>query len=61
LGSARLAEESGRTPAELRGLTTTPGGTTTEGLLVLEGAGVRAAVTEALIAAYEKSRAMGGS
>jgi pyrroline-5-carboxylate reductase len=61
LGSARLAEESGRTPAELRNLTTTPGGTTTEGLLVLEGAGVRAAVTEALIAAYEKSRAMGGS
>jgi pyrroline-5-carboxylate reductase len=60
LGSARLAEQSGRTAAELRGLTTTPGGTTAEGLLVLEEAGLRAAVTEALIATYEKSKALGG-
>jgi pyrroline-5-carboxylate reductase len=60
LGSARLAEETGRSVAELRGLTTTPGGTTAEGLLVLEEAGLRAAVTEALIATYEKSKALGG-
>lgn len=60
LGSARLAQETGRTLGELRALVTTPGGTTAEGLLVLEEAGLRAAVTEALIAAYEKSKAIGG-
>jgi pyrroline-5-carboxylate reductase len=60
LGSARLAQQTGRPVAELRGLTTTPGGTTAEGLLALESAGVRAAIAEALIAAHEKSKALGG-
>ncbi len=60
LGAARLVDETGHTAAELRGLTTTPGGTTAEGVLVLEEAGLRAAVTEALIATYEKSKALGG-
>lgn len=59
-GSAALADRSGKSPADLRAMTTTPGGTTAEGLLVLEEAGIRAAVTEALIAAYEKSKALGG-
>ena len=59
LGSARLVDQSGRTAAELRCLTTTPGGTTAEGVLVLEEAGLRAAVTQALIATYEKSQALG--
>ncbi len=36
LGSARYAQESGQHPAELRNQVTSPGGTTTEGLLVLE-------------------------
>lgn len=61
LGSARLAEESERPIAELRGLVTTPGGTTAEGLLALEEAGVRAAIAEALIAAHARSKAIGGS
>jgi pyrroline-5-carboxylate reductase len=60
LGSARLAQETGRPVSELRALVTTPGGTTAEGLLVLEEAGLRAAITEALIATYEKSKALGG-
>ncbi len=60
LGSARLAQQTGRPAAELRGITTTPGGTTAEGVLVLEEAGLRAAITEALIATYEKSKALGG-
>jgi pyrroline-5-carboxylate reductase len=60
LGSARLAQQTGRPAAELRGLTTTPGGTTAEGILVLEEAGLRAAITEALIATFEKSRTLGG-
>jgi pyrroline-5-carboxylate reductase len=59
-GSAALVDRSGKTPGDLRAMTTTPGGTTAEGLLVLEEAGIRAAVTEALIAAFEKSKALGG-
>jgi pyrroline-5-carboxylate reductase len=60
LGSARFAEEADRHPAELRNQVTSPGGTTAEGLLVLESAGVRAALIEALAAAYERARALGG-
>ncbi len=61
LGSARIAQKTGKSTSELRGLVTTPGGTTAEGLLTLEEAGVRAAIIEALVAAYEKSKALGGS
>jgi pyrroline-5-carboxylate reductase len=60
VGSAHLARETERSVAELRAMVTTPGGTTVEGLLVLEEAGLRAAITEALIATYEKSKALGG-
>jgi len=60
LGSARYAEESGRHPSELRNQVTSPGGTTTEGLLVLEAAGLRAAFAEAIQAAYEKAQELGG-
>jgi pyrroline-5-carboxylate reductase len=60
LGSARFAEETGSHPAELRNLVTSPGGTTAEGLLVLESAGVRAALIDAVVAAYERARALGG-
>ena len=59
-GSAQLARQTGRLPSELRALVTTPGGTTAEGLLALENAGVRAAIMESLIAAFEKSKALGG-
>jgi pyrroline-5-carboxylate reductase len=61
VGSARIAQKTGKSTSELRSLVTTPGGTTAEGLLTLEEAGVRAAIIEALVAAYEKSRALGGS
>jgi len=60
LGSARLAQDTERPISDLRAMVTTPGGTTAEGLLVLEEAGLRAAITEALIATYEKSKALGG-
>lgn len=59
LGSARYAQESGRHPSELRNQVTSPGGTTTEGLLVLESAGLRAAFTEAIQAAYERAKELG--
>jgi pyrroline-5-carboxylate reductase len=60
LGSALYMERSGRHPAELRGMVTTPGGTTVEGLLALEEGGLRAALVRAAAAAYEKSQKLGG-
>ncbi|HUF54386.1 MAG TPA: pyrroline-5-carboxylate reductase [Dehalococcoidia bacterium] len=60
LGSARYAVESGRHPAELRNQVTSPGGTTTEGLLELEESGLRAAFLRAVEAAYEKAKELGG-
>ena len=60
LGAARYAQATGKHPAELRNQVTSPGGTTTEGLLALEEAGIRAAFTAAVEAAYEKAKALGG-
>jgi pyrroline-5-carboxylate reductase len=60
LGSARYALETGKHPAELRNQVTSPGGTTTEGLLALEDAGIRAAFIDAVEAAYEKAKQLGG-
>ena len=59
-GSALYARESGRHPALLRNEVTSPGGTTAEALRVLEEAAVRAAFTDAIEAAYEKAKALGG-
>ncbi len=59
LGSVRFAEESGKHPAILRNMVTSPGGTTAEGLLILEQGGLRSTVVKAVIAAYEKSQALG--
>ncbi len=60
LGAARYAQATGKHPAELRNQVTSPGGTTTEGLLALEEAGLRAAFMEAVEAAYEKAKELGG-
>jgi pyrroline-5-carboxylate reductase len=60
LGSARYAAESGRHLSELRHQVTSPGGTTTEGLLALEDAGLRAAFVHAIEAAYFKAQELGG-
>ncbi len=58
-GAAHYAIESGRPVAELRGMVTSPAGTTAAGLRALEAGGLRAAVTEAVVAAYDRSRALG--
>jgi pyrroline-5-carboxylate reductase len=60
LGSARMAAESGSHPAELKNMVTSPGGTTAEGLLCMEEGGVRAVIAQAVIAAYEKAKLLGG-
>ena len=59
LGSARMVAETGKHPAELKNRATSPGGTTAEGLLCLEDGGMRAIITQAVIAAYDKAQLLG--
>lgn len=60
-GSARLFLQSGKHPGELKDMVTSPGGTTIEGLAVLERNGFRSAVIEAMGAVTRKARAIGES
>ena len=60
LGSAKYAQATGKHPADLRNQVTSPAGTTSEGLLVLEKAGLRRAFIQAVQAAYEKAKRLGG-
>jgi pyrroline-5-carboxylate reductase len=55
-----LARETGDHPVVLRNAVTSPGGTSAAGLQELERAGVRAAIADAIVAAHERSRALGG-
>jgi len=59
LGSGHLIQKSGKPPAELRGMVTTPGGTTSEALSQFEKGGFTGLVKEAVNAAYEKARSLG--
>ena len=59
-GSTQLVRESGRHPAELKDMVTSPGGTTAEALLALEQGAFKGVIIEAVSAAYEKSKALGG-
>ena len=59
LGSAYSAKVTGKHPAELKNKVTSPGGTTTEGLLQLETGGLRSLLLRAVIAAYDKSKNLG--
>jgi len=59
LGSGHLIQKSGKSPTELQGMVTTPGGVTAEALLQLEKGGFTGLVIEAVIAAHEKAKRLG--
>ena len=59
LGSARAVELMGKHPAELKNMVTSPGGATTEGLLQLEAGKLRSLLLQAVIAGYDKAKALG--
>lgn len=59
-GAGHLLTETDRTPAELRGAVTSPGGTTAAAVHVLEERGFRALVEDAVRAAAQRSRELGG-
>jgi len=56
LGSTYAVQKTGKHPAELRSMVTSPGGTTTEALLRLERGGFRSVLLEAVAAAYDKAK-----
>ena len=58
-GSTQLVMDTGRHPADLKDMVVSPGGTTAEGLQVLERAGVPAAIVDAVNAAFQKSIKLG--
>jgi len=55
-GSAEMVEAMGKHPAELRNRVTSPGGTTIEGLSVMEKGGVRGIMMDAVAAAYRRAK-----
>ncbi|MGC9193865.1 MAG: pyrroline-5-carboxylate reductase [Syntrophobacteraceae bacterium] len=59
VGTSRLLEATGKHPAELRDVITSPGGTTIHGLQVLESYSVRAAFLECVEAATNRSTELG--
>ncbi len=60
-GSVALARATGRHPADLRNMVTTPGGTTAAGLAAMERSGLRAALADGIVAAYQRSVELGAT
>lgn len=58
-GSIMFAMKSGKHPAELRNMVTSPGGTSAEALYQLEKGTLRTVLSKAIWAAYERSRSLG--
>ena len=60
-GAATMLLETGRHPADLKDAVCSPAGTTIEAVRILEQKGFRSAITEAAIAAGEKSARLAGA
>ena len=61
LGTATMLAETEEHPAVLKNRVTTPGGTTAAGLHALELGGMRAVLTEAILAATERAKELGNA
>ena len=59
-GAAKLMLTAGQHPGQLKDAVCSPGGSTIQGVRVLEEKGLRAAAMDCVIAAFEKSRKLGG-
>jgi pyrroline-5-carboxylate reductase len=55
-GAARMVRESGKHPAQLKDLVTSPGGTTAAGIAALERGAFRGTVMDAVFAAWQRCR-----
>ncbi|MFC1992538.1 pyrroline-5-carboxylate reductase [Chloroflexota bacterium] len=60
LGSSHLVQKSGKPPAELQIMVTSPGGTTAEALLQFEKGKFTDIVKQAVQAAYNRAKELGG-
>jgi len=61
LGSVLFARESGKHPAELRNMVTTPGGTTAAAIFEMEKGGLRTVIARSVWAAYRRAQQLGKS
>ena len=59
LGTAQMILKSNQHPGALKDAVCSPGGSTIQGVRVLEEQGFRGAVMDAVIAAFEKTKEMG--
>ena len=59
LGSVLFARESGKHPAELRNMVTTPGGTTAAAIFEMEKGGLRTVIARSVWAAYRRAQELG--
>ena len=59
LGAAQMVIETGKHPAQLRDMVTTPAGTTIEAIASLEHSGLRAALIDAVGKAAQRSKELG--
>jgi pyrroline-5-carboxylate reductase len=60
LGSVLFAQESGKHPAELRNMVTSPGGTSAEAIYQMEKGSLRTVLSKAVYAAFNRAVALGG-
>lgn len=58
-GTAKLMRQTGQHPGAVKDAVCSPGGSTIQGVRVLEANGFRAAAIDAVIAAFEKTQALG--